>query len=66
MNNIDTSLAGTPKPERGFIAGLFMFICAFFPGVGWGIIIAMMWSLNDDVKEWERHQQLAAMLNRDQ
>ena len=61
--DIDISMAGQPKPERGFIAGLFMFICAFFPGVGWGIIIAMMWSLSDEVKEWERHQQLAATLN---
>ena len=63
MSNIDISLAGTPKPERGFIASLFMCICAFFPGVGWGIIIAMMWSLKEEIEEWERQQELAAILN---
>ena len=63
MSTIDISLAGTPKPERGFIAGLFMACCAFFPGVGWGIIIAMWWSLKEEIEEWERQQELAAILN---
>jgi len=62
MNNIDTSLAGTPKPERGGWALAFMVVCFFCGPIGWGIIIAMWWHLKDEIKEWERHQMLAATL----
>ena len=63
MDNIDISLAGQPKPERGGWASLFMILCVFCGPIGWGIIIVMMWNLNDEIKEWERHQQLAAIMN---
>jgi len=63
MSNIDISLAGTPKPERGGFAAFFMFLCVFFGPIGWGVIIAMWWNLSDEVKEWERQQELAAILN---
>ena len=62
MSNIDISLAGQPKPERGGFATLFMLICVFCGPIGWGIVIAMWWSLSDEVKEWERQQELAAIL----
>ena len=62
MSNIDTSLAGTPKPERGGWALVFMVVCFFCGPIGWGIIIAMWWFLREEIKEWERHQMLAATL----
>jgi len=62
IENIDTSLAGQPKPERGGFAWFFMLICVFGGPIGWGIIIAMWWNLSDEVKEWERQQELAAIL----
>ena len=63
MENIDTSLVGTPKPERGFFAALFMFICIFCGPIGWGIAGAMFWNLREEIKEWERQQQLGAILH---
>jgi hypothetical protein len=65
MSNIDISLAGSPKPERGGFAAFFMLICVFCGPIGWGICIAMWMNLNEEVKEWERQQELAAILNRD-
>ena len=62
MSNIDISLAGTPKPERGGWALFFMLICIFCGPIGWGIIIYMVLDLNKEIKEWERQQLLAATL----
>ena len=62
MTNLDISLAGTPKPERGGWAAFFMFICIFCGPIGWGIIIGMMWNLKKEIGEWERQQLLAATL----
>ena len=62
MSNIDISLAGTPKPERGGWALFFMLICVFCGPIGWGIILYMWWDLNQEIKEWERQQLLAATL----
>jgi hypothetical protein len=62
MTNIDTNLAGTPKPKRGGWAMAFMLICIFVGPIGWGIIIGMWLHLNEEIKEWERHQMLAAIL----
>ena len=62
MSNIDISLAGTPKPERGGWALFFMLICVFCGPIGWGIILYMWMELNNEIKEWERHQLLAATL----
>ena len=63
MENIDISLAGQPKPQRGFFAAVFMLICVFCGPIGWGIIWSMWDSLREEVKEWERQQQLAAILH---
>jgi len=60
--NIDTSLAGTPKPVRGGWAIAFMIVCIFCGPIGWGIIFGMWYSLKKEVEEWERHQMLAAVL----
>jgi len=62
MSNIDTSLAGTPKPERGGWACVFMVIMVFCGPIGWGIIFGMWYLLREKIKEWERHQMLAATL----
>jgi len=62
--NIDTSLAGTPKPERGGWAIAFMIVCIFCGPIGWGIIFAMWYSLKKEVEEWERHQMLAAVMSK--
>ena len=60
--SIDTSLSGTPKPERGGWALFFMVICFFGGPFGWGIIFGMWYLLREKVKEWERQQMLAATL----
>ena len=62
MTNIDISLAGTSKPQRGTFAAIFMFLCIFAGPIGWGIMFGMHLSLKGEIKEWERHQSLAAAM----
>ena len=59
---LDTSLVGTPKPERSTAAAIFIFLCFFGGPISWGIAIAMWWSLREEIKEWERQQLIAATM----
>jgi hypothetical protein len=63
-NDIDISLANTPKPTFGGVAIIFMIICAFLPPVGWFIAGFMLWSKFFKVREWERQVQLAASMGK--